>query len=172
MYRGLGFLALLWWFGFSHTPYPPKSPVSMLDRRQAGRLRKSDNLLTGKGGGRGAESHDRKKTESSVNPSILSGGRSTTGRVPGTRADHGQPNTLGVRVRKKGGCRIGAVIWGEVYSKEVQTLLPAQASTPVFFSSSFQIRYHCSQKSKFLHYKKVIVFLQCKCQSSPKVLMS
>jgi hypothetical protein len=44
---------------------PPPSPshVSMLDRPHTGRLGKRDNLLTGegRGGGRGAESYDRKK---------------------------------------------------------------------------------------------------------------
>jgi hypothetical protein len=32
-------------------PLPPSSPVSKLDRRHTGRLRKGDNLLTGGGGG-------------------------------------------------------------------------------------------------------------------------
>ncbi len=56
-------------------PSPP--PVSMLDRRHTGRLRKRDNLLTGGGGGRGgwqrAESYDHKKARSSINYLILSG---------------------------------------------------------------------------------------------------
>ncbi len=51
------------------------STVSKLDRRQPGRLRKRDKLLWGwwgKGGGRGAESYERKKAWSSINNSILS----------------------------------------------------------------------------------------------------
>jgi hypothetical protein len=54
-------------------PFPP-SPVSKLDRRHTGRLRKRDNLLTReiKGVGRGADSCDRKKAWSSINHSILS----------------------------------------------------------------------------------------------------
>jgi hypothetical protein len=52
----------------------PPSPVSKLDRQHAGRLRKRDNLLTGGGrGGRGAESHDRRKAWSSIQHSMLSG---------------------------------------------------------------------------------------------------
>jgi hypothetical protein len=142
MYRGPGFLALLW-FGFSHTPYPPKSPVSMPDRRQAGRLRKRATCWRQRGeGGRGSESYDRKKAWSSINHSILSGGRSTTGRVPGTRAGHGQPNTPGVRVRKNGGCRIGAVShffghMGGVYSKEVHKICCPHRLVPGFFSLTF-----------------------------------
>ncbi len=56
--------------------HPP--PVSKLDRRHTGKLRKRDNLLLGGGrgkGGRGwarAESYDRKKAWSSRNHSILS----------------------------------------------------------------------------------------------------
>jgi hypothetical protein len=34
----------------SPVPTPSTSPVSKLDRRQTGRLRKRDNLLTGEGG--------------------------------------------------------------------------------------------------------------------------
>jgi hypothetical protein len=39
-----------------------------------GRVRKRDNLPTGEGGGRGAESSDRKKALSSINHSIFTGG--------------------------------------------------------------------------------------------------
>jgi hypothetical protein len=39
-------------------PLPTPSPVSKLDRRNTGRLRKRDNLLTGEGGkGMGEESN-------------------------------------------------------------------------------------------------------------------
>ncbi len=57
----------------AHCPPPP--PVSNLDRRNTGRLRKRGNLLTGEGvgGGRGAKSYDSKKSWSSINRSILSG---------------------------------------------------------------------------------------------------
>jgi hypothetical protein len=49
IYRGAGFLAV--WF-LAH-PLPP-FPVSKLDRRQTGRLRKRDKLLSGEGvGGKG-----------------------------------------------------------------------------------------------------------------------
>jgi hypothetical protein len=54
-------------------PRPLTSPLHV--RKLYHRLRKRDNLLTGRGGwgGRGAESFDRKKTWSSINHSILSG---------------------------------------------------------------------------------------------------
>jgi hypothetical protein len=58
------------------SPSPPRPPVSKLHRRHKGRLRKRDNLLTGdvgEGGGRGAESYDRKKAWFFVNHSILCG---------------------------------------------------------------------------------------------------
>jgi hypothetical protein len=61
-------------------PPPPPTPVSRLDRRHTGRLRKRDNLLGGEGGwggGHGAESHDRKKAWYSINYSILSVSRGT-----------------------------------------------------------------------------------------------
>ena len=44
----IDFFAVVW-FGSLHTPYP-LSPVSKRVRRHTGRLRKSDNLLTGEGG--------------------------------------------------------------------------------------------------------------------------
>jgi hypothetical protein len=44
-------------YDWAPQPYTPSS-VSNLDRRQLRRLRKRDNLLTGEGGGRGAESFD------------------------------------------------------------------------------------------------------------------
>jgi hypothetical protein len=56
-------------------PLPPPSPVSKLDPRHTGRLRKRDNMLPGKReewGGRGAESYDRKKAWPSINHSLLS----------------------------------------------------------------------------------------------------
>jgi hypothetical protein len=40
-------------YDFGSTPAP--SPVSKLDRRHTGRLRKRDNLLTGKGKGGGVD---------------------------------------------------------------------------------------------------------------------
>jgi hypothetical protein len=52
-------------------PFPPPSPVSKLDRRHTGRLRKRDKLLTGEGG-RGAESYDGEKAWSSINHSLFS----------------------------------------------------------------------------------------------------
>ncbi len=44
-------------------PTPAPAPVFNLDRQHTGRLRKTDNLLTGQGGrgGGGAKSYDRKK---------------------------------------------------------------------------------------------------------------
>jgi hypothetical protein len=66
IYRGPGILAVVR-LGSSPTPSPP---ASQLDCRHTGRLRNRDNLLTG-GGGRGAESYDRKKAWSSINHSIL-----------------------------------------------------------------------------------------------------
>ncbi len=52
MYRGPGLLAVVW---FGSSPSPPPSPVSKLDRRHTGRLRKKDNLLTEEGGGGAGE---------------------------------------------------------------------------------------------------------------------
>ncbi len=49
----------------------PLRPIGKLVQRHTARLRKSDNLLV-EGGGRGAESYDRKKALSSTNHSILS----------------------------------------------------------------------------------------------------
>ncbi len=46
IYRGPSFLVVVW-FG----SMPALSPVSKLNRRHTGRLRKRDNLLTGEGGG-------------------------------------------------------------------------------------------------------------------------
>ncbi len=79
IYRGQGFLAVIW-FGSFAAP-PPPITVSKLDRRHTGRLRKRDNLLTGEGvgGGWGAESYNCQKTWSSVNHSILSGQHPLTG---------------------------------------------------------------------------------------------
>jgi hypothetical protein len=53
-------------------PLPPP-PVSKLDRRNTGRLRKIIKLLTGEGGGDGggAKSYDGEKVYSSINHSIL-----------------------------------------------------------------------------------------------------
>jgi hypothetical protein len=52
----------------------PLPPVSKLHRRHTGRLRKSDNLVTGEGEGgeRGAKSYDSKEAWSSLHQSILS----------------------------------------------------------------------------------------------------
>jgi hypothetical protein len=50
------------------------SPVSKLEQRHAGRLRKRDNLLTGErgeGDGVGTKSYDRKKAWHSINHLIL-----------------------------------------------------------------------------------------------------
>jgi hypothetical protein len=49
--------------------HPTPSKVSKLDRRHIGRMRKRDNLLTGKGGGRGreAKSYDGKEAWASIN---------------------------------------------------------------------------------------------------------
>ncbi len=47
IYRGTGFLAVVW-FGSSSTPSHP-SPFDKLDRRLTGRLRKRDNLMMGDG---------------------------------------------------------------------------------------------------------------------------
>ncbi len=50
IYRGPGFLAVVW-FGSSPTPLPhPPSSLSKLNRQHTGRLRKKDKLLTGEGG--------------------------------------------------------------------------------------------------------------------------
>jgi hypothetical protein len=54
-----------------HAP-PPLPPVSKLDRRHTGRLRKRENLLTrGGGGGRGDEPYARRKAWDSINQSIV-----------------------------------------------------------------------------------------------------
>jgi hypothetical protein len=57
-----------------HWPSPLLS-VSLI-RRHTVRLRMSDNLLTGEGGGggAGAKSYDHKKVWSSINHPLLSGG--------------------------------------------------------------------------------------------------
>jgi hypothetical protein len=67
IYRGPGFLAVAW-FGPPPTSYPPPSPVSKLDRRHPGRLKKRDNSLTteGRGGERVAESYDRRRKKSLI----------------------------------------------------------------------------------------------------------
>ncbi len=71
IYRGPGFLAVLW-FGSSPTPYSPSLSVSSTgDTRED----KRDNLLTGEGGRGGwarGKSNDRKEALSSINHSILS----------------------------------------------------------------------------------------------------
>ncbi len=69
-YRG----RLIWLL--AHPP-PPPAPVSKLDRRHTGRLRKSDSLRTGEVGERVGEKPTHttdycKKAWSSINPSILS----------------------------------------------------------------------------------------------------
>ncbi len=48
IYKGLGFPAVVW---YGSSPISTPSPACKLDRRIAGRLRKRDNLLIGKGGG-------------------------------------------------------------------------------------------------------------------------
>ncbi len=65
IYRGSGFLAVLW---FGSSPIPPLLSRHKLGRRHTGRLRKRDNLLTGKGGKGvgGAKWHGRKKAWSSM----------------------------------------------------------------------------------------------------------
>jgi hypothetical protein len=47
-------------------PQPLPPPVSKFDRRQTGRRKKRDNLLTGGAGGR-AKSYYGEKAESSIN---------------------------------------------------------------------------------------------------------
>ncbi len=73
IYRGSGFLAVVW-FGSSRIPLP-LAPASKRDRWHTGRLRKREKMLIeeGRGGGRATESYDRKKAFSYINPSILSG---------------------------------------------------------------------------------------------------
>ena len=61
VYREPGFLAVV---SFGSSPTPSPSPVSKLDRRHTGRLRKRDDLLTVKGGG--AKSDDGEKAWSSI----------------------------------------------------------------------------------------------------------
>jgi hypothetical protein len=55
-------------------PAPNPFPVSKLDGRHTGRLRKRDNLLTGETGrdGGGAKLYDGEKARSSLNHSIIS----------------------------------------------------------------------------------------------------
>ncbi len=55
-------------------PLPPTFPVSKLDLRHTGRLKKRNNLWTVEGGmsGGGAKSYDDEKALSSLNHSILS----------------------------------------------------------------------------------------------------
>ncbi len=69
-YRGPGFLArrMIWLLAL------PPLPTKKLARRHTGGLRKRYYLLTGEGegGGRRAESYDRKKAWSSINHSLLS----------------------------------------------------------------------------------------------------
>jgi hypothetical protein len=48
VYRGSGFLSVVWDFALRPPPSSP-FPVSKLGRRHTGRLRKRDNLLTGEG---------------------------------------------------------------------------------------------------------------------------
>ncbi len=79
IYRGPGYLAVVW-FGSSPTP------VSKLDRRHTGRLRKRDNFLTGEGGRGGwprGKSYDRKEAWSSIIHSILSISGSKPLSLPG-----------------------------------------------------------------------------------------
>ncbi len=74
IYRGPGYLAVLWF----------DSPRLELDWPHTGSLRRGGNLLTGgggEGGGREAESYDRKKAWSSINHSILSGSNPLTARM-------------------------------------------------------------------------------------------
>jgi hypothetical protein len=49
-----------------------RSPVSNLDRRHIGRLRKRDNLLTGEGGGGGRGAYHMTQESLVLNHSILS----------------------------------------------------------------------------------------------------
>jgi hypothetical protein len=65
-YRGPGFLTVV---SFGSTPIPlPHSPVSKLDQRHIGKLRKRDNLLTREGGGEEeiVKSYDGEKAWSSI----------------------------------------------------------------------------------------------------------
>ncbi len=67
------FIAVVW-FGPRSTPFPTSS-VSELSQFLSLPVCRRSSLLTGKGGrgGRGAESHDRKKSWPSINRLILSG---------------------------------------------------------------------------------------------------
>ncbi len=71
IWRGLGFLAVLW-FSSSLIFSTPHSPISKLDRRHTERLRKKDRLLAWEGVGEEPNYTDRKKAWSSLNHSILS----------------------------------------------------------------------------------------------------
>jgi hypothetical protein len=81
-----------------HPPHIP-SAVSKLDRRHTGRPRKKDNLPTGDGGERvglgAAESYDRKKARSSINPLILSGGTLFFSMCTLTTQENKIPHILG-----------------------------------------------------------------------------
>jgi hypothetical protein len=61
------------WFFPHPLPLPLSPHVSNPDRRNTGRLRKRDNLLTGEGGGEEQISYHGEKACSSINHSILSG---------------------------------------------------------------------------------------------------
>ncbi len=65
IYRGPGFLTV---YDLAPPPSSLPSPVSKLDRRHTGRLRKRENFLTEEGAGGG---RSRKKAYSSINHSLL-----------------------------------------------------------------------------------------------------
>jgi len=71
IYGEIGFLAVVSLLALPPPPPPPHSPISKLDRRHTGRLRKRDNLLSEEGGGE-ARSYDGEKAWYSINYSILS----------------------------------------------------------------------------------------------------
>jgi hypothetical protein len=60
-------------------PLLRSSPLTKLDRQQTGRLRKRQLADWRGGGGRGAESYERKKALHSINHSVLSKGSSGGG---------------------------------------------------------------------------------------------
>ncbi len=63
VYRGPGFLAVIW---VGSSPTPPPSPVSKLERRRTGRLRKRAKLPTEEGGKRAGEEPNRRRPRESL----------------------------------------------------------------------------------------------------------